>query len=285
MLKSLFEEQILYNIHQAKNESIPSNYPEAADYISNYTQTQQVDKYLRLIKDAKAQTSIPVIASINCMSASEWTSFASKIQDAGADALELNIFILPSDSKHSGADNEKLYFDIIDKVLKEVSIPVAAKVSYYFSGLARFITKLSWTGIKGVVLFNRFFSPDIDIDKFTIKATNVYSTPEELSISLRWIAMLSDKIHCDIAASTGIHNSSAIIKQMLAGASAVQMASVLYNKGFGVIPGMVEDIETWMDKHGFNSIDDFKGKMSFKRATNPAAYERVQFMKHFSGIE
>jgi dihydroorotate dehydrogenase (fumarate) len=285
VLKSLFEEQILYNIHQAKNESIPSNYPEAADYISNYTQTQQVDKYLRLIKDAKAQTSIPVIASINCMSASEWTSFASKIEDAGADALELNIFILPSDSKHSGAENEKLYFSIIDKVLKEVSIPVAAKVSYYFSGLARFITQLSWTGIKGVVLFNRFFSPDIDIDKFTIKATNVYSTPEELSISLRWTAMLSDQIHCNIAASTGIHNSSAIIKQMLAGASAVQMASVLYNKGFGVIPGMVEDIETWMDKHGFNSIDDFKGKMSFKRATNPAAYERVQFMKHFSGIE
>lgn len=285
VLKSLFEEQILYNIHQAKNESIPSNYPEAADYISNYTQTQQVDKYLKLIKDAKAATSIPVIASINCMSDTEWTSFASKIEAAGADALELNIFVLPSDNKHTGAENEKLYFDIIDKVLKEVSIPVAAKVSYYFSGLARFVTKLSWTGIKGIVLFNRFFSPDIDIDNFTIKATNVYSTPEELPISLRWTAMLSDKIHCDIAASTGVHDSAAIIKQLLAGASAVQMASVLYRKGFEVMPTMAKELEAWMNKHGFNSVSDFKGKMSFKRAENPAAYERVQFMKHFSGIE
>ncbi len=285
VLKSLFEEQILYNIHQAKNESIPSNYPEAADYISNYTQTQQVDKYLKLIKDAKANTSIPIIASINCVSDQEWTSFASKIQDAGADALELNIFVLPSDNKHSGAENEKVYFNILDKIFKEVNIPVAVKVSYYFSGLARFITKLSWTGIKGVVLFNRFFSPDIDIDNFKIKATNVYSTPEELPISLRWVAMLSEQIHCDIAASTGVHDTPALIKQLLAGANAVQMSSVFYKKGFEVIPGMLEELESWMNKHNFKSIKDFNGKMSFRRAENPAAYERVQFMKHFSGIE
>lgn len=285
VLKSLFEEQILYNIHQAKNESIPSNYPEAADYISNYTQTQQVDKYLKLIKDAKVSTTIPVIASINCVSDQEWTSFASKIQDAGADALELNIFVLPSDNKHSGSDNENVYFKILDKILKEVDIPVAVKVSYYFSGLARFITKLSWTGIKGVVLFNRFFSPDIDIDTFKIKATNVYSTPEELPISLRWVAMLSEQVHCDIAASTGVHDARALIKQLLAGANAVQMSSIFYKKGFEIIPGMLEELENWMKKHNFESIKDFNGKMSFKRAENPAAYERVQFMKHFSGIE
>ncbi|MGM0566591.1 MAG: dihydroorotate dehydrogenase-like protein [Bacteroidota bacterium] len=285
VLKSLFEEQILYNIHEAKNESIPSNYPEAADYISNYTQTQQVDKYLKLIKDAKANTTIPVIASINCVSDQEWTSFASKIQDAGADALELNIFVLPSDNKQSGADNEKVYFKILDKILKEVDMPVAVKVSYYFSGLARFLTKLSWTGIKGIVLFNRFFSPDIDIDTFKIKATNVYSTPEELPISLRWVAMLSEQVHCDIAASTGVHDAKALIKQLLAGANAVQMSSIFYKKGFEVIPGMLEELESWMNKHNFSTIKDFNGKMSFKRAENPAAYERVQFMKHFSGIE
>ncbi len=285
VLKSLFEEQILYNIHQAKNESIPSNYPEAADYISNYTQTQQVDKYLKLIKDAKANTTIPVIASINCVSDQEWTSFASKIQDAGADALELNIFVLPSDNKQSGADNEKVYFKILDKILKEVDMPVAVKVSYYFSGLARFLTKLSWTGIKGIVLFNRFFSPDIDIDTFKIKATNVYSTPEELPVSLRWVAMLSEQVHCDIAASTGVHDAKALIKQLLAGANAVQMSSIFYKKGFEVIPGMLEELKKWMNKHNFKTIKDFNGKMSFKRAENPAAYERVQFMKHFSGIE
>jgi len=285
ILKSLFEEQILYNSHQAKQESIPSNYPEAADYISNYTETQQVDNYLQLIKQAKAQTNIPIIASINCVDDAEWTSFASKIENAGADALELNIFILPSDSKYEGKQNEKMYFDIIDKVLKEVTIPVAAKISYYFSGLAKFTQKLSWTGIKGLVLFNRFYSPDIDIDNFKLKASNVFSTPEELSLSLRWVAMLSDLVHCDISASTGVHNGEAVVKQLLAGASAVQISSVLYKEGFDKITEFNNFLEKWMKKHDFETIDDFRGKMSFKKAENPAAYERVQFMKHFSGIE
>lgn len=285
ILKSLFEEQILYNSHQAKQESIPSNYPEAADYITNYTETQQVDNYLQLIKQAKAQTNIPIIASINCVDDAEWTSFASKIENAGADALELNIFILPSDSKYEGKQNEKMYFDIIDKVLKEVTIPVAAKISYYFSGLAKFTQKLSWTGIKGLVLFNRFYSPDIDIDNFKLKASNIFSTPEELSLSLRWVAMLSDLVHCDIAASTGVHNGEAVVKQLLAGASAVQISSVLYKEGFDKITEFNDFLEKWMKKHDFETIDDFKGKMSFKKAENPAAYERVQFMKHFSGIE
>lgn len=285
VLKSLFEEQILYNIHEAKKESIPSNYPEAADYIANYTQTQEVDKYLKLIKDSKQQTDIPIIASINCATDKEWTSFASQIEKAGADALELNIFVLPSDSKHDAAQNEKMYFDIIDKVLKQVNIPVAAKISYYFSGLAQFTQKLSWTGIKGLVLFNRFYSPDIDIDKFSLKASHVFSTPEELSISLRWVAMLSDLVHCDISASTGVHDGPALVKQLLAGASSVQMSSVLYKKGFDKVTEVRDFLTTWMEKHNFETIADFKGKMSFKQADNPAAYERVQFMKHFSGIE
>ncbi|MCF8309458.1 MAG: dihydroorotate dehydrogenase-like protein, partial [Bacteroidales bacterium] len=228
VLKSLFEEQILYNIHKAKQESIPSNYPEAADYIANYTQSQEVDKYLQLIKESKEQTDIPIIASINCVSDSEWTSFASKIEEAGADALELNIFILPSDKKKESSQNEKMYFNIIDKVLKQVNIPVIAKISYYFSGLANFAQKLSWTGIKGLVLFNRFYSPDIDIDKFSLKPSNVFSSPDELPVSLRWVAMLSDVVHCDISASTGVHSGEAVVKQLLAGAASVQMSSLFY---------------------------------------------------------
>jgi dihydroorotate dehydrogenase (fumarate) len=145
--------------------------------------------------------------------------------------------------------------------------------------------KLSWTGISGLVFFNRFFSPDIDIDKFEIKASNVFSHPEELAISLRWVAMMSTKVHCDIAASTGIHDGKAMIKQLLAGAKAVQIATVLYKKGFQEIGLMLNELETWMTKHNFKTTDDFIGKMSVKEATNPAAYERVQFMKHFSGIE
>lgn len=286
VLKSLFEEQINFQINKTMSQTEDNfAYPEALDYISNYTKDNDVDVYLKLIRDCKEAVSIPVIASINCVSSNEWTSFAGKIQEAGADGLELNVFILPSDPKRDSAQNEKIYFDIVDKVRKQVSIPVAIKISYYFSGFANTAVKLSWTGISGMVLFNRFFSPDIDIDKFKVISTNVFSTPEELSISLRWVAMLSSKLHCDIAASTGVHDGAAVIKQILAGARAVQISSVLYKNGFSRIKTMLEELEKWMDSKGFNRIEDFYGKMSIKEIDNPAAYERVQFMKHFAGIE
>ncbi|RLD80803.1 MAG: diguanylate cyclase [Bacteroidetes bacterium] len=286
VLKSLFEEQINHMINKTMhNQGDTFGYPEADDYISNYTRDNDIDVYLKLIKGAKEAVDIPVIASINCISSADWISFANKMQEAGADGLELNIFILPSDPKRDAAQNEAVYFDIIEKVKKEVTIPVAIKISSYFSGMANMALKLSWTGIKGMVLFNRFFSPDIDIDNFKVTATNVFSHPEELATSLRWVAMLSSRLHCDVAASTGIHDGSAVIKQLLAGAKAVQITSVLYKKGFGEIGGMLKDLEAWMDKHNFESLDDFVGKMSIKEVENPAAFERVQFMKHFAGIE
>ena len=286
VLKSLFEEQINFQISKTMGETENNyNYPEAQDYISHYTKENDVDQYLKLIRECKETVSIPVIASINCVSSQEWISFARKIQDAGADALELNIFILPSDPKRNGAQNEEVYFDIVEKVRKLITIPLAVKISYYFSGFANTALKLSWTGIAGMVLFNRFFSPDIDIDNFKVTATNVFSAPEELSISLRWVAMLSSKLHCDIAASTGVHDGAAIIKQLLAGAKAVQVSSVLYKKGFGQIKPMLAELSNWMDSKGFENVSDFTGRMSIKEVDNPAAYERVQFMKHFAGIE
>lgn len=286
VLKSLFEEQINHMINKTMHSQVDNfSYPEAEDYISNYSKENDVSNYLALIKGAKEAVNIPVIASINCVSSTDWISFANKIQDAGADGLELNIFILPSDPKRDGLQNETIYFDIIEKVKKELTIPIAIKISSYFSGLANTALKLSWTGIKGMVLFNRFFSPDIDINTFKVTATNVFSHPEELAMSLRWVAMLSSRLHCDIAASTGAHDGEAVIKQLLAGAKAVQISSVLYKNGFGQIGQMLADIESWMDKHSFATTDDFIGKMSIKEVDNPAAYERVQFMKHFSGIE
>lgn len=286
VLKSLFEEQINHAINKTMHTNVDAfSYPEADDYISNYTRDNDVDNYLKLIRGAKEAVQIPIIASINCVSSTDWVSFARKIQDAGADGLELNIFILPSNPKHDGIQNEAVYFDIIEKVKKEVNIPVAIKISSYFSGLANTALKLSWTGIKGLVLFNRFFSPDIDIDNFKVTATNVFSHPEELAHSLRWVAMLSSRLHCDLAASTGVHDGPSVIKQLLAGAKAVQIASVLYKKGFEQIGLMLKDLEEWMDKHSFENVNDFVGKMSIKEVDNPAAYERVQFMKHFSGIE
>ncbi len=288
VMKSLFEEQIRLDINRSLNLSsvdTPYGYAEALDYISNYSRENAVGEYLNTIREAKSRVSIPIIASINCTSPHEWITFARKVQDAGADALELNIFILPSDPRMNGEENKQIYLDIIQSVLKQITIPLAVKISYYFSDLAKFSLKLSWTGISGLVLFNRFFSPDIDIEHFKVTATNVFSTPEELAMSLRWVAILSDKVHCDVAASTGVHDGQAVIKQLLAGAKAVQCVSALYKNGYGHLGKMVEELEGWMDRHNFSKIDDFFGMLSYKKAENPAPYERVQFMKHFAGIE
>ncbi|MBE0650964.1 MAG: dihydroorotate dehydrogenase-like protein [Bacteroidales bacterium] len=286
VLKSLFEEQILNAANTTINQNLLSNiYPEAEDYILNYTRENDVANYLKLIEDSKKAVDIPILASINCVSDSGWTSFAKQIEDAGADGLELNVFVLPSNPGISGQINEAVYFDIVDNILEEVKIPVSLKISYYFSSLAQMVTKLSWTGIKGIVLFNRFYSPDIDIEKLEITSSNVFSTPAEITTPLRWIAMLSDRVNCDLAASTGIHDGNGMIKQLLAGAKAVQVASVLYKKGFEHIGTMLETLKNWMEKKNFSKLDDFVGIMSLDEAKNPAVYERVQFMKHFSKIE
>lgn len=286
VLKSLFEEQINQVASQTFDQGDFSNYyPEAQDYIQNYSAENDVAIYLDLIKDCKAQVDIPIIASINCMSDSHWVNFAKKIEDAGADALELNVFVLPSDPKKSSSENEQVYFDIVEKVSNIINIPIALKLSYYFSGLAKTTEMLSWTKIKSLVLFNRFFSPDIDINSFEIKSSNIFSTPAELAQSLRWVAMLSDNVQCDIAASTGVHDGKAAIKQLLVGAKAIQIASVLYKKGFKEIPAILKEIEDWMIQKNFKTIDEFRGKMSVRKADNPAAFERVQFMKYFAGIE
>lgn len=286
VLKSLFEEQIHHAASHAIMQDESANlYPEAEDYIRHYTSQNEVGNYLRLIEEAKKSVSIPVIASINCISNTEWTDYGHKIEAAGADALELNVAVLPSDPEKGSGDNEKIYFDIARKITKELNIPVSMKLSYYFSGLAKTLINLSWTGIKGMVLFNRFYSPDIDIEHEEIKSSFVFSSPAEIALPLRWIAMLSPYVKCDLAASTGVHDGSGVIKQLLAGASAVQLASVLYKKGFQEISSMIEMLENWMDRHNYASIDDFKGKLSVAQTENPAAYERIQFMKHFSGIE
>lgn len=286
VLKSLFEEQITIEATKAMGQVEPAYlYPEAEDYIRNYSRLHQIEEYLNLIKKAKKNVSIPLIASIHCFTPGEWSSFARKIEEAGADALELNVYILPSDSSQTGEQLESIYIKIIEKVKAEISIPIALKINYHFSGLANFVIKLSWTGIKGLVLFNRFFSPDIDIDTMKVMSTNVFSKPDEITIPLRWVALLSGSCQCDIAASTGVHDGKGVIKQILVGAKAVQIASVLYKQGLSHIQVMNNEIISWMEDNNFQKLDDFRGKMSYKNLENPVAFERVQFMKHFSGIE
>jgi dihydroorotate dehydrogenase (fumarate) len=284
VLKSLFEEQIRHEIKNTFDKSETDSYPEAQDYIANYSKTRQVDEYLRLIMDCKKVVKIPIIASINCVTADEWTTFAKQIQDAGADALELNVFILPS-SARIGQQNENTYFTILEEVKKHIKIPIALKISYYFSGLSNMVQKLSWSGTNGLVLFNRFVSPDINIEEMQLNVTNILSSSHEISNTLRWVAILSDMIQTDIVASTGIHDGEGMIKMILAGATAVQIVSTIYKNGFDRINSMLSELETWMEKHHYSCIEEFKGKMSFKNTANPAAYLRVQFMKHYAGIE
>jgi len=285
VIKSIFEEEIRRELEKDLTTMHMESflYPETMDYYDNYAEDDSLTNHLKLIREAKKAVKIPIIASINCVTAEKWPYYAETLQDAGADALELNVFVLPSDFNKTSAENEQVYFDIIKEVKKHVKIPIALKISYYSANLGAFIQKLSNTEIDSIVLFNRFYSPDIDINNLEVLSSNVLSHPEELPISLRWIAIMSERVGCDLAASTGIHDGAAIIKQLLAGANAVQIASAFYKNGKGVIENMLDDLSTWMEQKKFKKIDDFRGKLSQEKSQNPAAYERVQFMKYFSG--
>jgi len=174
-----------------------------------------------------------------------------------------------------------LYFEIISEVQKHTSLPIIIKISYYFSNLANMVISLSETGIKGITLFNRFYSPDFDINNLNVVSSYVLSSPDDLPLSLRWIGVMYGRVKCDIAASTGVHDGKSLIKQLLAGANAVQIASTLYKNGPKYLSNMLTELENWMAEHGYNSLDDFRGKLSHSKAHDPAAYERVQFMKNF----
>ena len=282
VLKSIFEEEIAVELDQIIKSAKRTAYNlEQFDYMDYRLREEKIQKYTQLIEGCKKAVSIPVIASVNCVYSHEWTAYAKHLESAGADALELNMFFLPSDLTRGSHEKEKAYLKIVEKVQKEVSIPIALKISYYFTDLGPMIQELSKTGISGLVLFNRFYSPDFDIEKLEVTPANVFSSPAELYLSLRWMAMMSGRVKCDLAASTGVHDGKAAIKQLLAGAKAVLVVSALYKKGKGHIQTMLTDLEEWMNRKGYKNIRQFRGKMSQKKSTNPAIYERMQFMKYF----
>jgi dihydroorotate dehydrogenase (fumarate) len=284
VLKSIFEEEIAFESEDILKEASQKNVNmKQFDYFDISFKGEKLDSYITLIKQAKKAVSIPVIGSINCVYSSEWVSFARQIQNAGADALELNMSFLPSEFGRTSEEKKEAYFQIIKKVLHDVSVPLSLKISYYFSDLGPMIQKLSETGIAGLVLFNRFYNPDFDIDKMEVVSSNIFSSPSDLPISLRWIAIMANRVECDLAASTGVHDGVALIKQLLAGANAVQVTSTLYKNGKSQIAEMLKTLEEWMKKNGYGSLMDFRGKMSQAKSSNPAAYERVQFMKYFGG--
>lgn len=285
VLKSIFEEQILNEISLTYNKFEDFSHTHAYDYIAQYHEMASFEKYLNFIRQATSSVSIPVIASVNCFSSNIWIKYAKAIQDAGAKALEVNYFILPFDFNKKAEDYYKSYFTLIEELKKHLSIPIAIKTSSYFTDLSYFIKQLSYTGINALVLFNRFHSPDINLDKMEFTSTNNLSRPEELPNTLRWVGILSDHLRCDLSATTGCHDSKGLIKLILAGANTVQAASVFYKKGIEYGAVMLNELNGWMEQKGFNNIADFKSKMTYSKLENPDVYARIQFMKYMSGIE
>ena len=283
VLKSLFEEQINYHIHSI---SSAHGYPEADDYLSNYIQANSVESYLDLIRKAKKNLSIPVIPSINCYTSRGWTGFAKNMAEAGADALEINVFFMPTDRKKSSADSEKLYLELIEKLKQSIKIPLVLKIGFRFSNILFMIDQFYNRGIEGVVMFNRFYEPDIDINKMEVIPAEIFSQENERRYVLRWIGMASAQdIKIDISASTGVRTGQDAIKYMLAGADTVQICSVLYNKGIPYIKTMNQQISDWMVSKKFKNIDDFRGKLNYLNYEKPTVFERTQFMKYFSSFE
>ncbi len=282
VLKSLFEEQIQMEIDSLGVNNMFNTYTDAENYVSYYTKENNVNTYLTLIEESKKAVDVPIIASINCMSVGEWVDFAKKIEAAGADAIELNMFILPSDADLSGEEIESIYFDLVDKIAAIVNIPIALKISSYFSGMANTLVKLSNTKISSLVMFNRFYNPDIDLETESLTSNRIYSVPEENSNNLRWIGILSGKLNCDISSTTGIENGETALKNILVGAKTVQIASTLYKNSTSYIGTILNEMEAWMDSKKYTSLSEITGKLNASNIKHPIVFERSQFMKYYS---
>ncbi len=279
VLKSLFEEQLLTDT--SKLETDDNKYywfPEAVDYVAQHAKGKGVQEYLELIKQAKKETNIPIFASINCVTDTEWPEFAKKLEEAGADGLELNISIIPFTEEMHCREIEDRYVSIVQEVRKYVSFPVSVKLGSYFTNPVLIAKRLLEAGADGLVVFNRYFRPDIDIESESIITTNYFSAPEENTKPLRWVSILKSSLGCQVAAGTGIHCAEGVIKQILAGADATQVCTTLHKHGISYIGTILERMEEWMERKGYKSLSDYKGKM-LEDQKNFAAFQRIQFLK------
>jgi dihydroorotate dehydrogenase (fumarate) len=283
ILKSLFEEQFLADSDRLMDMD-PKYfwYPEAVEFINQHSKEHGIKHYLKLISESKKQTNVPIIASVNCVTASEWPRFSSQLEEAGADGLELNIFVVPKGVGVNSKELEDLYVEIVTEVRKNVKVPIAVKIGPFFTNGFQMVKRLSDAGASGIVVFNRFYRPDIDIENEQITWPNYLSCPQEMGQPLRWVSLFAKQVNCDIAGNTGIHDGEGMIKMLLAGAAAVQVCSTLYINGLGYIDTMVNDLKKWMMWKGYQNVGEFKGKLT-KQHENIAAFERVQFLKQTLG--
>lgn len=283
VLKSLFEEQIMM---EADWMGDPNMYPEGSDYLVGYIREHKLGEYLNLIKESKKVCNIPIIASINCYQNADWVEFAAKIEEAGADALEINILALQTDVQYAYGSFEQRHIDILSHIKKTVKIPVIMKLGDNLTNPIALIDQLYANGAAAVVLFNRFYQPDINIEKMTQVAGNVFSNEADLAKALRWTGIASAAVSkIDYAISGGIHSAEGVVKAILAGASAVEICSVLYQESSAVINEYNKFVADWMAKKGMESIAQFKGKLNVGDVKGVNTFERTQFLKYFSSHE
>ena len=279
---SLFEEQIEMEAlaqhhfleHGAESFAEALSYfPTAADY------NRGPEEYLELIREAKEAVDVPVIGSLNGVTTGGWIEYAKKIEQAGADALELNVYLIPTRGDVAGAEVEQVYLNILREVKANVSIPVAMKLSPFFSALPNMAYRLDEAGVDGLVLFNRFYQPDLDLEELEVTPNLVLSRSAEMRLPLRWIAILYGKVKASMALTSGVHTPEDVIKAMMAGADVVNVASVLLDEGIGKIGELITGVQTWMAEHEYDSIDMMKGSLSQQNVAEPAAFERANYMK------
>lgn len=283
VLKSLFEEQILMD---ADNLSNPQMAPEGNDYLLNYVRMHKLGEYLELISETKKVCPVPVIASINCYDDSNWVDFAGQIEKAGADALEINILALQTETDYKPGNFEQRHIDILRHVKKTVSIPVIMKLGMNLTNPVALMEQLKANGAAAVVLFNRFYQPDIDIEKLEQTSGPVFSQPDDFSNTLRWVGIASAAVRqLDIAASGGVHTPEAVVKAVLAGASAVEICSAIYRKGPAVIGEFTQFLSSWMERKGMETVNSFRGRLNAGTPDKVNTFERTQFLKYYSSKE
>jgi len=282
VLYSLFEEQLVREEFELAHhlQHGTESFAEALTYFPEPVQFKLgPDGYLEHIRKAKEAVSIPVIASLNGSSLGGWTKFAHRMQEAGADALELNIYYIPTDPNLSSHDVEQTYLDILKAVKAAVSIPVAIKLGPYFSSFAHVARQLDEAGADALVLFNRFYQPDIDLEELIVKPNVILSTPQALRLPLRWIAILYGRVKASLAATSGIHQGTDVIKMMMAGANVTMLASALLKNGIDHLRVIEREMLEWMEENEYESVRQMQGSMSQIKVDDPSAFERAQYMR------
>jgi dihydroorotate dehydrogenase (fumarate) len=283
VMYSLFEEQINHDSQELDHfldnggesfaESL-SYFPEPQEFIN-----MDAQDYLKHITKVKQAVNVPVIASLNGVSKGGWVHHAKHMQEAGADAIELNVFYVPTDMALNSGQVEQMYLDVLRAVKEAVTIPVALKVGPFFSAFANVAKHFDEAGADGLVLFNRFYGPDIDLDNLEVVPKLVLSSQSEMQLALRWTAILYGNVKADLAATSGIHTAADVIKMVMAGASVAMITSILLKKGVGHVTTMLTELGRWMETHEYESISQMKGSMSYQSVAQPAAYERANYMK------